>query len=45
MSNATLPRSEEQLDQLWYTRCPVPTASGLAYNLGWLTSALGADGL
>ncbi|MFI6323080.1 ABC transporter substrate-binding protein [Nonomuraea sp. NPDC050556] len=21
---------------LWYTRCPVPTASGLAYNLGWL---------
>lgn len=21
---------------LWFTRCPVPTASGLAYNLGWL---------
>jgi ABC-type nitrate/sulfonate/bicarbonate transport system substrate-binding protein len=23
-------------DQLWYTRCPVPTASGIAYDLGWL---------
>lgn len=23
-------------EQLWFTRCPVPTASGLAYNLGWL---------
>lgn len=22
---------------LWYTRCPVPTASGLAYAQGWLT--------
>jgi ABC-type nitrate/sulfonate/bicarbonate transport system substrate-binding protein len=24
------------IDTLWYTRCPVPTASGLANNLGWL---------
>ena len=23
-------------EQLWYTRCPVPTASGLAFSLGWL---------
>ncbi|GAB2512457.1 ABC transporter substrate-binding protein [Nocardia heshunensis] len=23
-------------DTLWYTRCPVPTASGLAHSLGWL---------
>lgn len=33
------------LDQVWYTRCPVPTASGLAYHLGWLTRSLGADGI
>jgi ABC-type nitrate/sulfonate/bicarbonate transport system substrate-binding protein len=45
MTDTTLTRTDEALDQLWYTRCPVPTASGLAYNLGWLTSALGADGL
>ncbi|EME22417.1 ABC transporter substrate-binding protein [Rhodococcus triatomae] len=24
------------VDTLWYTRCPVPTASGLAHSLGWL---------
>jgi len=49
MSSATLSPSDasgdQLLDQVWYTRCPVPTASGLAFNLGWLTAALGADGL
>jgi ABC-type nitrate/sulfonate/bicarbonate transport system substrate-binding protein len=47
MSNATLttPIADQTLDHVWYTRCPVPTASGLAYNLGWLNKALGADGL
>jgi ABC-type nitrate/sulfonate/bicarbonate transport system substrate-binding protein len=25
-----------QLRELWFTRCPVPTATGLAYKLGWL---------
>jgi 2'-hydroxybiphenyl-2-sulfinate desulfinase len=49
MSNTTLSQpadaAEQTLDQIWYTRCPVPTASGLAYNLGWLGAALGADGL
>jgi 2'-hydroxybiphenyl-2-sulfinate desulfinase len=34
-----------ELDQLWYTRCPVPTASGVAYNLGWLTEEFAPDGL
>jgi ABC-type nitrate/sulfonate/bicarbonate transport system substrate-binding protein len=24
------------IDTLWFTRCPVPTATGLAYKLGWL---------
>jgi 2'-hydroxybiphenyl-2-sulfinate desulfinase len=35
----------DALTEVWYTRCPVPTASGLAYHLGWLTDALGSDGL
>lgn len=32
------------LDELWFTRCPVPTATGIAYKLGWLTSAFADDG-
>jgi 2'-hydroxybiphenyl-2-sulfinate desulfinase len=35
----------ETLTHVWYTRCPVPTASGLAYSLGWLTEELGSGGL
>jgi ABC-type nitrate/sulfonate/bicarbonate transport system substrate-binding protein len=33
------------LDQLWFTRCPVPTATGLAYKLGWLTREFADDGI
>ena len=33
------------LDQLWFTRCPVPTATGLAYKLGWLTNEFAGDGI
>lgn len=33
------------LDRIWYTRCPVPTASGLAHGLGWLHDRFAADGL
>ncbi|CCH31672.1 ABC transporter substrate-binding protein [Actinosynnema sp. NPDC047251] len=40
MSTPTL-----EQDRIWYTRCPVPTASGLAYNLGWLAEEFAADGL
>lgn len=29
---------------LWYTRCPVPTASGLAYAQGWLSKRYEAWG-
>jgi ABC-type nitrate/sulfonate/bicarbonate transport system substrate-binding protein len=29
---------------LWYTRCPVPTAIGIAAQLGWLDPEFGADG-
>ncbi|MBD2840332.1 ABC transporter substrate-binding protein [Pseudomonas sp. JM0905a] len=33
------------LEQIWFTRCPVPTASGIAYKLGWLAEEFAADGL
>ncbi|MFC9516483.1 ABC transporter substrate-binding protein [Nocardiaceae bacterium NPDC056970] len=33
------------LDTLWYTRCPVPTASGLANSLGWLSQTADDAGL
>ncbi|GAB2660367.1 ABC transporter substrate-binding protein [Prescottella soli] len=33
------------LDTLWYTRCPVPTASGLANSLGWLSEIADDAGL
>jgi 2'-hydroxybiphenyl-2-sulfinate desulfinase len=44
MTQTTLPPGGA-LTHVWYTRCPVPTASGLAYSLGWLTGALGSSGL
>ncbi|MDR2166157.1 MAG: ABC transporter substrate-binding protein [Zoogloeaceae bacterium] len=30
---------------IWFTRCPVPTATGLAYRLGWLEEEFRRDGL
>lgn len=30
-------------EQLWYTRCPVPAASGVAFQLGWLSAAFAED--
>lgn len=33
------------LDKIWFTRCPVPTASGIAHALGWLGEEFGKDGL
>lgn len=32
-------------DTIWITRCPVPAASGVAWALGWMTDAFGADGI
>jgi ABC-type nitrate/sulfonate/bicarbonate transport system substrate-binding protein len=32
-------------DQIWFTRCPVPTATGLAYRLGWLQQEFAPDGI
>jgi ABC-type nitrate/sulfonate/bicarbonate transport system substrate-binding protein len=33
------------IDKIWFTRCPVPTATGLAYKLGWLTEEFARDGI
>jgi ABC-type nitrate/sulfonate/bicarbonate transport system substrate-binding protein len=33
------------LEQIWFTRCPVPTATGLAYKLGWLGEEFATDGI
>ncbi|MER8043499.1 ABC transporter substrate-binding protein [Streptomyces sp. NPDC094032] len=32
-------------DTLWFTRCPVPTATGIAADRGWLAAAFAADGI
>jgi ABC-type nitrate/sulfonate/bicarbonate transport system substrate-binding protein len=32
-------------DTLWYTRCPVPSASGIAIRQGWLNEAFATDGI
>ena len=34
-----------RIDTIWFTRCPVPTATGLAYKLGWLDEEFAADGI
>ncbi|MFT7773954.1 ABC transporter substrate-binding protein [Roseateles sp.] len=33
------------VDTVWFTRCPVPTATGLAYRLGWLGEDFARDGI
>lgn len=33
------------LDTLWFTRCPVPTATGIAADRGWLAAEFASDGL
>ncbi|MFJ6573830.1 ABC transporter substrate-binding protein [Streptomyces sp. NPDC091292] len=32
-------------DTLWFTRCPVPTATGVAADRHWLTDEFAADGI
>jgi ABC-type nitrate/sulfonate/bicarbonate transport system substrate-binding protein len=39
------PISPQPIDQIWFTRCPVPTATGLAYKLGWLTEEFARDNI
>lgn len=33
------------MDELWFTRCPVPTATGIAADRGWLAEEFAADGI
>ncbi|GAA6624016.1 ABC transporter substrate-binding protein [Scytonema sp. NUACC26] len=42
MSNYT---EEQKITELWYTRCPVPTISGIALDLGWLDKTFAKDGI
>lgn len=35
----------EKIDTLWYTRCRVPTALGIAARLGWLEEAFSPNGV
>lgn len=35
----------QAIDTIWFTRCPVPTATGLAYKLGWLDAEFAPDGI
>lgn len=43
-SDPTVP-TLTQLEQLWFTRCPVPTSIGIAADLGWFEREFGADGI
>jgi ABC-type nitrate/sulfonate/bicarbonate transport system substrate-binding protein len=36
---------QQNINQIWFTRCPVPTATGLAYKLGWLTEEFARDNI
>lgn len=38
-------RSTALPETIWYTRCPVPTAAGLAIQKGWLNDAFAPDGI
>lgn len=37
--------SRYPVDRLWYTRCPVPTASGIAIHHGWLDAEFAGSGI
>ncbi|MFE2108923.1 ABC transporter substrate-binding protein [Kitasatospora sp. NPDC059463] len=42
---ATTAPAPEAPDTLWFTRCPVPTATGIAADRGWLGREFAADGI
>jgi ABC-type nitrate/sulfonate/bicarbonate transport system substrate-binding protein len=44
-SPAFTTQERANLRELWFTRCPVPTATGLAYKLGWLDTEFAKDGI
>jgi ABC-type nitrate/sulfonate/bicarbonate transport system substrate-binding protein len=37
--------SKIAIDEIWYTRCPVPTPIGLAAQLGWLAESFAQEGI
>lgn len=39
------PRTAPRVDSLWYTRCPIPTASSLAIQNGWMDEEFRPDGI
>jgi len=45
MPNGVQDDGPERLDRIWFTRCPVPAASGVAWALGWLTEDFAQDGI
>jgi ABC-type nitrate/sulfonate/bicarbonate transport system substrate-binding protein len=45
MSTLITPDTARTVTELWYTRCPVPTASSLAIAQGWLDDEFAADGI
>jgi ABC-type nitrate/sulfonate/bicarbonate transport system substrate-binding protein len=38
-------QQESDLREIWFTRCPVPTATGIAHALGWLREEFAGDGI
>lgn len=46
MSTASerVPRFEPEVNELWFTRCPVPTTFGIALQAGWLHDEFPRDG-
>ncbi len=44
MSTATL-EARIEVEEIWYTRCPVPTASGLAQHFRWIHEAFEREGI
>ncbi|RAJ34666.1 ABC-type nitrate/sulfonate/bicarbonate transport system substrate-binding protein [Kitasatospora sp. SolWspMP-SS2h] len=42
---STPPAAPPYPDTLWFTRCPVPTATGIAADRGWLAEEFAAEGI
>lgn len=43
--NAIAELQKPKVDSIWFTRCSVPTASGLAIQHGWFEEEFAADGI
>ncbi|MFB7616760.1 ABC transporter substrate-binding protein [Kitasatospora sp. NPDC056181] len=44
-ARTAVPATSEAPDTLWFTRCPVPTATGIAAERGWLAREFAPDGI